>query len=155
MLPKHASLLSKDGKIRKMLLKKKVKDDQRIKNSWGDIWDRERTKNFCRSTNRRVSILNLLHVLKSLSTLTGPAHQRYLLSAGGSIYRCVDILIPPVRDLSPTSVHAYKSRQSRIPSDGLSRERGRRWVGEAHGDARRSPLRREFYSLHANGRHLL
>lgn len=58
---------------------------------------------------------------------TGPTHQRYLLSVAEdrSIDACVfsslPVRGPGVRDLPPTSVHAYKSRQSQIPSGGLSR----------------------------------
>lgn len=92
------------------------------------------------------------------STFSNPC-RRWLDELISDIYclpkdRSIDAWISSfhsVRDLPPTSVHAYKSRQSRIPSDGLSRERS----GGTHGDARRSPLRREFCSLHANGRHLL
>lgn len=93
----------------------------------------ETTEDFCHSTNRRVSI-RLLLPSRTFSNprldADGPAHQRYLPSTGESIYRCV---YEPswsmeciqtksaITAYQPMSViHAYKSRQSRIPREGLS-----------------------------------
>ena len=75
------------------------------------------------------STLNLLRVLKSPSTLTGPAHQRYLLSDGRidlSMRKCLvpsDVRENRERDHGLRLCIAYKSRQSLIPGGGLSRRR--------------------------------
>lgn len=79
-----------------MLLRKKVKNDQRITIHGGDIWDWERTEKFLpldKSQGKHPEPPPRFQIPID-ADWTGPAHQRYLLSAGGSIYRCVDILVP-------------------------------------------------------------
>jgi len=132
--------------MRKMLLKKRRTTDEREETEDPRGGTRHQVaEDSCHSTNRGVSTPGLLRALESPSTLTGPAHQRYLPSARESIYRRADaFLFPtatPVRPGRGLRVCAYKSRQSRIPGGGLSRGGG----GAVHhggGSARRSSCER-------------
>lgn len=150
MLPKHAPPLSKDEK---MLLIKKVRNDQRIK-IHGEISGIE--------SERRIS------VDKSQGKHPEPPPRSQILvdadwtssSAIFTVCRRIDLSMrgyPRSTRYATYHLRLYMhiNRDNRGSLATAYRARGVGGGGGVHGDARRSPLRREFCSLHANGRHLL
>jgi len=144
--------------MRKILLKKRRTTDEGEETEDPRGGTRHQVaEDSCHSTNRGVSTPGLLRALKSPSTLTGPAHQRYLPSAGGSIYRRADAF-PSPSGLAVAYASVHINRDNRGSPGAAYRVGG--WHSPPRGWQRATlVLRTEGVShprnrLHANGRRL-